>query len=105
MPPACRIGDKAHCPRDSHGNTCCAHSVIGPAVSGSPDIIINGRPALRVGDRGRHSSCCGPNTWQAAAGSASVLCNGLPLARLGDATRHCGGTGKMVEASPDVDIG
>ena len=55
MPPACRIGDKAHCPRDSHGNTCCAHSVIGPAVSGSPDIIINGRPALRVGDRGRHS--------------------------------------------------
>ncbi len=105
MPLACRFGDKAHCPRDSHGNKCCSHGVKGPATSGSPDILINGRPALRLGDKGRHSKCCGPNTWKTVAGSSNVLFNGLPLVRLGDATKHCGGRGRMVEASGDVDIG
>ncbi|WP_245578269.1 PAAR domain-containing protein [Desulfomicrobium escambiense] len=105
MPPACRVGDKAFCPHDAHGGSCCAHAVSGPAVSGSPDVVINGRPVLRLGDQGKHSTCCGPNTWTAAMGSEDVLVNGKPLVRLGDTTKHCGGTGRMIEASSDVDIG
>ena len=105
MPSACRVGDKSFCPRDSHGGSCCAHAVSGPAASGSPDVVINGRAALRLDDRGTHSSCCGPNTWAAVQGSSSVLVNGKPLVRLGDGTKHCGGKGWMFEASSDVEIG
>lgn len=104
MPPASRVGDNANCPADSHGKNCCAHSVTGPAVQGSPDVFIDGKPALRVGDSGVHSACCGSNTWVTAAGSGKVLINGIPAVRLGDATTHCGGTGKMIEGSPTVSI-
>ena len=105
MPPICRVGDKAHCPSDSHGSSCCSHRVSGPAVSGSPDVLINGRPVLRIGDPGRHRKCCGPNTWTASEGSASIFVNGIPVTRIGDATKHCGGKGKMIEASSDVQMG
>jgi hypothetical protein len=27
MPAACRVGDQANCPADSHGKICCAHNV------------------------------------------------------------------------------
>ena len=77
----------------------------GPAVSGSPDVIVNGKPALRVGDMGIHSACCGANTWQSIAGSATVFINGLPAHRMGDAVRHCGGMGQLIEGSPDVFVG
>jgi uncharacterized Zn-binding protein involved in type VI secretion len=96
MPKACRVGDNAHCPADSHGNTCCSHPVTGPAVVGSPNVLINGQPILRLGDPGVHAACCGPNTWKAAEGSATVKVNGIPVVRLGDKTTHCGGDGKMV---------
>lgn len=102
MPSVCRLGDNALCPADSHGKPCCPHVVVGPAVSASPDVIINGRGALRLGDDGVHAACCGPNTWKTAAGSPTVLVNGKPLVRLGDATSHCGGNGTMVTASSDV---
>ena len=105
MPFICRVGDQANCPDDSHGKDCCSHDVTGPAVSGSPDVSINGRPVLRVGDPGVHSSCCGPNTWVTAEGSSTVFVNGIPVVRLGDGTTHCGGAGKMIEAGPDVSIG
>lgn len=105
MPPVSRVGDKANCPADSHGKKCCAHNVTGPAVSGSPDVSINGQAVLRIGDPGVHSACCGPNTWQTAAGSATVVVNGMPVVRFGDATSHCGGSGTMIEGSNDVSIG
>ena len=105
MPPVCRVGDKASCPRDSHGKDCCSHGVSGPATAGSPDVTVNGCAMLRIGDSGVHARCCGSNTWIASVGSDSVLINGIPAARLGDATTHCGGKGRMVEASPDVEIG
>jgi uncharacterized Zn-binding protein involved in type VI secretion len=104
MPAACRVGDNALCPKDSHGKKCCSHKVSGPAVSGSSDVSINGRAALRTGDPGKHSGCCGSKTWKAASGSSTVLVNGIPLVRLGDVTQHCGGKGKMIEASSDVII-
>jgi uncharacterized Zn-binding protein involved in type VI secretion len=105
MPKVCRVGDNANCPADSHGKNCCPHNVTGPAVQGSPDVIVNGNPVLRIGDPGVHAACCGSNTWACAEGSSTVMINGIPLVRLGDATSHCGGTGKMVAASPDVIAG
>jgi uncharacterized Zn-binding protein involved in type VI secretion len=60
---------------------------------------------LRIGDSGVHGSCCGSNSWIASGGSDSVFINGIPAVRLGDETTHCGGKGRMVEASPDVEIG
>lgn len=105
MPEASRMGDKANCPSDSHGNICCPHDVTGPAVTGSPDTFINKHAALRLTDTGQHSSCCGSNTWECVAGSGSVFINGLPAVRKGDATKHCGGDGKMIEGSGDVFIG
>ena len=94
-----------HTPPPTAGCKACPHPVTGPAVTGSPDVIINGKPALRVGDNGVHSTCCGANTWQTVAGSATVFINGRPAVRLGDATQHCGGAGKTIEGSPDVLIG
>ena len=105
MPAVSRVGDNANCPSDSHGKDCCSHGVTGPAVSGSPDVSVNGKPVLRIGDPGVHSACCGPNTWNCAAGSATVIVNNIPVVRLGDATAPCGGGGNMVQGSPNVTIG
>lgn len=105
MPGGARLGDIAKCPADSHGCKACSHSVQGPAVQGSSNVTINGQPALRVGDRGIHSTCCGANTWTAAEGSATVFINGKPAVRIGDRTAHCGGSGTMAAGSSNVIIG
>lgn len=105
MPGASRLGDKSYCPACCHGCPACAHPVSGPAVGGSPNVLINNKPALRVSDPGVHSSCCGPNIWNATKGSSTVIINGLQAMRRGDVCTHCGGTGKMIEASTNVFIG
>jgi uncharacterized Zn-binding protein involved in type VI secretion len=79
--------------------------VTGPAVSGSPDVHVNGRPALRAGDTGIHSACCGTNTFTIVGGSGTVMINNQPAARKGDQVAHCGGNGKIVEASENVITG
>ncbi|MCO4761609.1 MAG: PAAR domain-containing protein [Myxococcales bacterium] len=104
-PPQSRLGDKSMVPADAHGCPACPHPCIGPAVAGSPDVMVNGRPALRVGDPGVHAACCGPNTWKAKAGSGTVFINDKKAHRLGDSDKHCGGTGQMVEGSGDVFTG
>lgn len=105
MPQAGRLGDQGQVPSDSHGCPSCAHSCIGPATSGSGDVMVNGKNALRIDDVGVHSSCCGANTWIATAGAPGVFINGRKAHRLGDAQKHCGGNGKLVEGSPNVIIG
>lgn len=100
-----RVGDNAQVPADSHGSPCCAHTCVGPAINGSPDVLVNGQPALRVGDPGVHAGCCGPNTWVAAKGSGTVYINNLPAHRLGDLTTHCGGPGSLIVGSQNVDVG
>jgi uncharacterized Zn-binding protein involved in type VI secretion len=72
---------------------------------GSPDVNVNGRPALRKDDVGIHAACCGPNMWKATAGSSTVNINGKPAHRLNDAQQHCGGNGQLIEGSADVIIG
>lgn len=100
-----RLDDRSAVPADMHEKTCCPHSATGPAVEGSPDVFVNQRPALRVGDAGVHATCCGPNTWVAIEGSPSVLINNQPAHRMGDADMHCGGPGSMIEGSPNVLVG
>ena len=84
--PASRVGDFQACP------LICSPSGVphvgGPILSGSPNVIICGMPAARVGDPA-HCNCGGNPA--IASGSATVLINGLPAARLGDVTTH-GGT-------------
>lgn len=100
-----RLGDRGTVAFDAHGCPGCPHPAIGPAVGGSPDVNVNGRPALRAGDMGVHGGCCGSNTWRAQDGAATVFINGRPAHRLGDAQQHCGGSGRLIEASPDVIVG
>lgn len=105
MPSQGRLGDKSQVPADAHGCPACPHSATGPAIIGSPDVLVNNRPALRLGDMGIHAACCGPNTWVAVQGSATVLINGKPAHRLGDMDVHCGGPGNLIEGSADVFVG
>jgi uncharacterized Zn-binding protein involved in type VI secretion len=79
--------------------------VSGPATTGSPTVRVNNKPALRLGDIGIHTACCGPNMWTAIQGSATVLINGMPAHRMGDLDQHCGGMGVLVEGSNDVIVG
>ncbi len=104
MPGGARIGDKAK-GIDAHGCKVCTHTVTGPAVQGSSDVIINGKPAVRKGDGGIHGICCGTNTWHAAGGSTTVFINGKPAYRLKDTSVHCGGRGELINGSSDVIIG
>jgi len=103
--PAGRLSDKAQCPADAHGCPGCPHPTVGPSVQGSPNVHINNLPALRVSDSGMHAACCGPNRWTATGGTPRVLINRLPAHRMNDQTSHCGGTGKLIEGSPNVMFG
>src|SRR5262245_8415267 len=100
-----RLGDKAQIQQDAHGCPGCPHPGVGPAISGSPTVFVNGRPALRVDDVGLQAACCGANMWQARQGSATVFINGKAAFRQNDPSRHCGGDGKLIEGSGDVIVG
>ena len=105
MPGQARLGDKSNVPADAHGCPACPHPGVGPAISGSPNVNVNKRPAVRLGDSGMHAACCGPNTWKAVKGSGTVFINNKPAHRMGDTDQHCGGVGQMIEGSPDVIVG
>jgi len=105
MPGQGRVSDISDVSACAHGCPACPHPAAGPATSGSPDVMVNGLPALRLGDSGIHAVCCGPNTWQATAGSSSVFINGKPAHRQGDTCQHCGGVGSLSTGSADVMVG
>ena len=100
-----RLGDKANIPADTHGCPGCPHPGTGPAIQGSANVLVNGRPALRVADVGIHAACCGANMWQAQKGAPTVFINSKAAFRLNDATKHCGGQGNLIEGSSDVLVG
>lgn len=85
--PAARLSDKNDCPKTGHG--------VNPTVTGSPDVLINGLAALRVGD----STACGDTVTQ---GIGNILVNGKPIAFLGSATAH---GGVIITGSGDVLVG
>jgi len=97
------INDYSLNPADAHGGPCCPHSVIGPIITASPNVIVGGWPIARKGDRGIAAACCGPNTFVIAEGDPNVLIDGRPAARPGDKTTHCGGFGKIVSSKQAVE--
>jgi uncharacterized Zn-binding protein involved in type VI secretion len=105
MPAQARVGDISSAQVDAHGCPACPHPPKGPAIKGSPNVNVNTRPAVRVGDNGIHAVCCGPNTWTATVGSSTVMINNIPAHRKDDLDTHCGGPGKMDEGSPTVVTG
>jgi uncharacterized Zn-binding protein involved in type VI secretion len=105
MPPQCRVGDKSNVPVDVHGCLACPHPCVGPAIVGSPDVLVNGLPAVRVDDKGVHAVCCGPNTFDCIMGSGTVFINNKAAHRMGDQDKHCGGMGQMIEGSNNVITG
>jgi uncharacterized Zn-binding protein involved in type VI secretion len=78
MPAATRLND------NSTGHDACPPV---PLVEGSPNVIINGRPAGRLGDHyASHGCVIHPGHQDViAAGSSKVVINGRPAARVGDA--------------------
>jgi uncharacterized Zn-binding protein involved in type VI secretion len=104
------VGGKAFCPNDSHGCIACPHPVIGPIQTGSSLVLIDGKPAARVGDRGVHAACCGPNTFEIASadspthGPSEVVIEGQFAAKLGCMTKHCGGVGRIVDTGHGLSI-
>jgi uncharacterized Zn-binding protein involved in type VI secretion len=93
MSNAARIIDMHACPMVS--GSPHIGGVIGPP--GTPSVLINGQPAVKVGDS---CVCTGPN--KIAKGSMTVLIQNKPAARFGDLTAH-GGT--IISGSPNVIIG
>src|SRR5689334_11401305 len=102
MPPQARLADKSTLPACVHGCLGCPHPCDGPAVLGSPNVLVNNRPAIRATDKGVHKPCCMANFWTALKGSATVMINNLPAHRKGDTDTHCGGVGLMAEGSDNV---
>ena len=105
MPEQCRLGDYSFVPLDKHGCPGCPHPCTGPAICGSPDVLVNGMPAIRVSDPGVHAACCNGNTWTASKGSSNVFVNNLKAHRRGDKDDHCGGSGYMIQGSMNVITG
>ena len=105
MPAQARLTDMAQVPADAHGCPACPHPAVGPSIAGSPNILVNGLPALRVGASGVHIACCDGNTWAPSKGSGTVLFNSIPAVRQGDTTSHCGGVGQVITGSPTVQTG
>lgn len=93
MPPLVRLGD-----------ICSGHGCWPPrpCIMGSPNVLVNGLPAHRLGDLwGIHLDVCkscfcqpcesdrychggGPDGGVLVAASLTILINGLPAARIGD---------------------
>jgi uncharacterized Zn-binding protein involved in type VI secretion len=88
--PAARVTDSHVCPVTSP-----VPHVATPFALGSPDVLINGLGALRMGD----FALCGGAPAVIVSGSPEVLINKMPAATLTASTSH---GGVVVTASADV---
>lgn len=93
--PLARVGDKHICPRLTPAIT--PHKG-GPILTGSTNVMINGMPAARAGDKAH----CHGATDGIKQGVSSLLINGKPAARLNDAMNH---GGVINTGSPTVSSG
>jgi len=95
---AVTMGDKASCP------TC--NTPLTPAIEGSPNVFINGKPAMRAGDSYAPGFCpvclTSVPSRKLEKGSSSVFINGVPAGRIGDALS---GGGVVIGGSSNVFIG
>jgi uncharacterized Zn-binding protein involved in type VI secretion len=92
---AARKGDATSCPKDQP-----VEHKGGKISAGSSNIMINGKPAARVGDA--ISDCEDGSDDAITEGSGCVTFNGKPAAFLGNATDH---GGEITKGSGNVFIG
>ena len=89
----------------SHPSKSTGHDTFPPSITtgGSPDVFINGKPAIRVGDSfAPHADHNGNvHSDSMSEGSSTVFINGQPACRIGDAA----GPDALAEGSSDVFIG
>lgn len=89
MPPSTRLGD------NGSGHAC--HFPPTPATGASPDVTIDGIPAVRQGDAYAPHGCPScpepPHPRHLSGGSGSVFINDRPAGRVGDPI-SCGGMAK-----------
>lgn len=91
--PAARKGDQHNCPKDKpipHRD--------GTIIGGSPNVIIEGNPAARTGDK---IQCEDGSTTAISPTAACVLINGKSAARLNDPSSH---DGKIISSAGCVFI-
>ena len=83
------------------GHDACPPTALARA---SPNVLVNGKGAGRVGDAYVSHSCPvhGPHTGTIASGSGSVFINGKSAGRIGDNV-SCGGA--VAQGSPNVIVG
>ena len=74
------VGTMCECPAYSMGCIACPHYAIGPIITGSSHVLVNGKPAARVGDRGICSNACGDANFTIISGDYDVLIDGKPAA-------------------------
>jgi uncharacterized Zn-binding protein involved in type VI secretion len=96
-----------HCARAARLNDRALNSSAnGTSATGSVNVLINNRPALRVNDSGVHHTgeCCCPE-WHVTGGASRVQVNTFLMARVGDSTEHCSGSGQVTTGSSNVLVG
>ena len=98
MPKATRLGDIGS------GHAC--HFPPSSSIAASPDVSVDGIPAVRKGDAYAPHGCpaghAPPHGRNLSAGSGTVFINGKPAGRVGDAI-SCGGS--AAAGSGTVSIG
>lgn len=98
MPKSTRLGDIGS------GHSC--HFPPTPSITASPDVFVDGVPAVREGDAYAPHACptcpAPPHPRSLSGGSGSVFINGKPSGRVGDAI-SCGGAAD--QGSSTVNIG
>ncbi|MEY1554067.1 PAAR domain-containing protein [Yoonia sp. R2331] len=89
------------------GDICVGHGCFPPtpSIAGSPNVSIDGIPALRKGDAVAPHGCsnCPPHGRSVSAGSPTVFVNGRPLARIGDGV-DCGGSVSAGSGTVTADV-
>ncbi len=98
-----RRGDRSE--REEEPCPTCKKPSVGASTTGSDNVLINHRPALRVLDKGLHDEGCPEGAWEAREGAPAVLINSRNAHRLSDAASHPSGPGKLLEGSHNVLIG
>ena len=97
-----RICDMHHYPPSG----TCPHAVRGELTNGSSNVIIEGIPAVRVGDN-EDCNCPHSGIGAVSSGSGSVFINGRPAARVKDGTTcyFCFLEGSIVDGAQTVFVG
>ncbi|WP_081954866.1 PAAR domain-containing protein [Cellulophaga sp. E6(2014)] len=93
--PIATIGNMHVCPMCTGTTPHVGGPIVGP---GTPNILINGKPAALMGDT---CVCVGPPD-VIAQGAPNVMFNGVPVACIGDMTAH---GGAITVGEPNVIIG